>query len=97
MYFPSVAPSSLAQEDVGVWAPVDHQRVIAKLMTGLGILFYRQKAISLEPLPETMLDEGEASQVPDLSLCDNNIDGFEQLSISAATSRLQHSPHQLLL
>lgn len=74
MYFPASTPPSLVHEDQGVWAPADHQRIIAKLTTGLGILFYREKSISLEPLPETMLDEGKASLVPDLSLCDNVTD-----------------------
>lgn len=71
MYFPSLTEPSLAGEDFGVWAPAEHQRVIAKLTTGLGVLYYREKTIHLEPLPETMLDEGKASQVPDLSLRDN--------------------------
>ncbi|HEX9956119.1 MAG TPA: hypothetical protein VGA96_02645 [Fibrella sp.] len=71
MYFPSVNPS-LVNEDQGVWAPVEHQRVISKLTVGLGVLFYREKTISLEPLPETMLDEGKASLVPDISLRDND-------------------------
>lgn len=71
MYFPPVAGPPVVGEDQGVWAPVEHQRAIAKLTVGLGILFYREKAINLEPLPETMLDEGKASQVPDISLRDN--------------------------
>lgn len=71
MYTPLTNPAFLVQEDHGVWAPAAHQRVIAKLTTGLGILYYRERKISLEPLPETMLDEGKASPVPDLSLVDN--------------------------
>jgi hypothetical protein len=74
MYFPPLTPPSLAREDQGVWAPADHQRVIAKLTTGLGVLFYHQKAILLEPLPETMLDEAKASMLPDLSLVANTTD-----------------------
>lgn len=70
MYFPPIA-SSLVQEDLGVWAPIDHQRIISLLTIGLGVLYHREKAIALEPLPETMLDEGKASQVPDVSLRDN--------------------------
>lgn len=70
MYFPSTGPS-LVNEDQGVWAPVDHQRIISKLTVGLGVLYYREKSIALEPLPETMLDEGKASLVPDISLRDN--------------------------
>lgn len=71
MYFPATTESSLVHEDLGVWAPIDHQRVIAKLTTGLGVLYYREKSIPLEPLPETMLDEGKVSPVPDVLLRDN--------------------------
>lgn len=74
MYFPPLTPPSLVQEDQGVWAPADHQRVISKLNVGLGILYYREKTIQLEPLPETMLDDAKASPVPDLSLIDNSTD-----------------------
>ncbi|WP_461148720.1 hypothetical protein [Spirosoma pulveris] len=71
MYFPSVSGPSVVGEDFGVWAPADHQRIIAKLTVGLGVLYYREKAIHLEPLPETMLDDAKASLVPDLSLVNN--------------------------
>ncbi|WP_041616383.1 hypothetical protein [Spirosoma linguale] len=71
MYFPSGSDPFAVGEDLGVWAPADHQRIIAKLTTGLGVLFYHTKAIHLEPLPETMLDDAKASLVPDLSLVDN--------------------------
>lgn len=74
MYFPPLTPPSLVHEDQGVWAPADHQRIIAKLTIGLGVLYHREKTIALEPLPETMLDEGKASQVPDLLLRDNQTD-----------------------
>lgn len=74
MYFPPLTTPSLVHEDQGVWAPADHQRVIAKLTIGLGVLYHREKSISLEPLPETMLDDAKASMVPDLSLVDNATD-----------------------
>nr|WP_228724381.1 hypothetical protein [Spirosoma sp. KUDC1026] len=61
----------LVNEGLGVWAPIDHQRIISLLTIGLGVLYHRERSISLEPLPETMLDEGKASQVPDISLRDN--------------------------
>ena len=57
--------------DIGINAPKEHQRVISKLTTGLGALYYQQQKISLEPLPETMLDEGQTSPVPDVLLYDN--------------------------
>jgi Uma2 family endonuclease len=74
MYFPSTTQPLVVNEDFGVWAPIDHQRVIAMLTVGLGVLYYREKSIRLEPLPETMLDEAKVSQVPDLLLRDNETD-----------------------
>lgn len=73
MYSPSAKRSSIVNEDQGVWAPRIHQRVIAKLISGLSAL-YQNAVIKLEPLPETMLDEGRISQVPDVSLYDNETD-----------------------
>ena len=57
--------------EMGINAPKEHQRVIRKLTTGLGNLDYYQQQIPLEPLPETMLDEGQTSPVPDVLLYDN--------------------------
>lgn len=56
---------------MSVCGPKDHQRIISKHNTGLGTLFYREHNIALEPFPETMLIEGQASPVPDLLLYDN--------------------------
>jgi len=56
---------------MGINAPKEHQRIISKLTTGLGVLYYREKRIALEPLPETMIDEGQTSPVPDIQLYDN--------------------------
>jgi hypothetical protein len=58
-------------EEDGTNSPLDHQRVISKLTMELGILFYHQKRISLEPLPETPLAEGPGHAVPDVILFDN--------------------------
>lgn len=74
MYFPATTESSLVHEDLGVWAPIDHQRIISLLTIGLGVMYHREKSISLEPLPETMLDEGKVSPVPDIILRDNDTD-----------------------
>ncbi len=65
MYFPETTLER------SINAPKEHQRVISKLTTGLGVLFYLEKTIELEPLPETQIDEGQASPVPDLLLYDN--------------------------
>jgi len=71
MYFPATTEPSGVHEDQGVWAPVDHQRIISLLNIGLGVMYHREKSIPLEPLPETMLDEGKASPVPDILLRNN--------------------------
>ncbi len=56
---------------MGVNAPRPHQRVIGKLMTALGNLFYLEGKIPYEPFPEMMVDEGKTSPTPDISLYDN--------------------------
>ncbi|MBC8153899.1 MAG: hypothetical protein H7Z72_13400 [Bacteroidetes bacterium] len=71
MYFPATTEPRVVGEDFGVWAPIEHQRAISLLTIGLGVLYHREKSIPLEPLPETMLDEGKASPVPDVLLRDN--------------------------
>ncbi|QMW03124.1 hypothetical protein [Spirosoma foliorum] len=63
--------SMVHEDDMSVYGPKDHQRVISKLNTRLGMLYYVDKVIELEPFPETMLDEAKASPVPDLLLYDN--------------------------
>ena len=65
MYYPESAL------EMGINAPKSHQRIISKLTTGLGYLFYQKHEITLEPLPETQIDEGQASPVPDIMLYDN--------------------------
>lgn len=54
--------------DDGVDAPIEHQRVISRLNVGLGILYYKDRTLAYEPLPETMIDEGQTSPTPDLVL-----------------------------
>lgn len=68
--FPTSGPP-FVQEDDGTNSPLGHQRVISKLTVGLGVLFYREGSIHLEPLPETPLGEGPGHQVPDILLFDN--------------------------
>lgn len=57
--------------EMGINAPKAHQRVISKLMASLGHLFYHLHQIKFEPLPETQIDEGQSSPVPDILLYDN--------------------------
>ena len=75
MYTTNYNPT-FAHDDVGVYGPKAHQRVISKLNSGLGPLYYSEGKLTLEPLPETMLNDGEASRsdgppAPDLILYDN--------------------------
>jgi Uma2 family endonuclease len=57
----------------GINAPKAHQRLIADLIVSLGNR-YRSGELDLEPLPETMIDEGQTSPVPDVMLFDNEHD-----------------------
>lgn len=59
---------------MGINAPWTHQRIIAKLLTRLGTMYYDTGAITLEPLPEAMLDEDKTSPVPDILLHDAALD-----------------------
>ncbi len=65
---------SYVHDDQGVYAPFEHQRIIAKLTTGLGVLYHYEHRITLEPLPEAMIDESRVSSVPDVILYDNEAD-----------------------
>ncbi|AQG80325.1 hypothetical protein [Spirosoma montaniterrae] len=71
MYVPGSTDDLIFHEDMAVYGPKDHQRIISKLNARLGPKYYDEKSISLEPLPETMLDEGQASPTPDVILFDN--------------------------
>jgi hypothetical protein len=52
---------------MGVNAPKEHQRVIAKLTARLYWL-YQEKMIEVEPLPEVMINESQTSPTPDIIL-----------------------------
>ncbi|GAB3641507.1 hypothetical protein [Spirosoma arcticum] len=64
MYFPSATQPPSVGEDQGIWAPIDHQRVISLLTIGLDVLYYREKSISLEPLPDVLLRDNETDETP---------------------------------
>lgn len=64
--------------DDGVNAPLKHQQVISQLHVELGILYYKQRSIPYEPLPETMLAEGYGNPVPDVILYDHK---YEQTRV----------------
>ena len=71
-YTPQSTGRFFANEDeMGVNAPVVHQRIIAQLTAGLYPL-YKAGAIPYEPLPETMLTEGYASPTPDIIMYDTD-------------------------
>ena len=64
-------PSLMREDDeMGVNAPMIHQQIISRLHVELGVLYYHQKSIRVEPLPETMVGE-ETSPTPDLILYDH--------------------------
>lgn len=73
MNYPALTPnySFVNEDEMAVYGPKDHQRVISKLNTHLGVLFYVEGTLALEPFPETMLDESKASPIPDLLLYNN--------------------------
>jgi Uma2 family endonuclease len=58
---------------IGINAPKIHQRIIGQLMMRLGMLYYIDKKIPFEPLPETMIDESQTSPTPDILLFDNDL------------------------
>jgi Uma2 family endonuclease len=70
---------------MGVNAPKQHQRIIGKLMTALGHLFYREGTLPYEPFSETMIDEGQTSPTPDILLFDNKT-GLNKVIIEVSTS-----------
>ncbi len=78
MYIPPPRASKffVNEDEMSVNAPVIHQRIIALLTIGLGNLYHGSKRISLEPLPEMMLDFSYSSRydgppTPDVILIDN--------------------------
>jgi hypothetical protein len=89
MYDIPATKSFMVAED-GPNSPLDHQRVISKLTVGLGMLFYYQKKISLEPFPETPLGEGMGYPVPDVLLFDNETQET-RIIIEVSISRSQKS------
>lgn len=95
MYIPG-SVDDYALEDMAVYGPRDHQRVISKLTTGLGILYYKDGKIRLEPLPETMLDEGQASPTPDLILSDNEADQTPIIIEVCHTKGLKHDLNKVI-
>lgn len=96
MYIPNSTDARLFQDDQAVYGPRDHQRVIAKLTTRLGSLYYDAKRIRLEPLPETMLDEGQASPVPDIILSDNDADTTPVIIEVCHTRGLKRDVHKVI-
>ena len=75
MYHPHFDGPLILHDDMGTYVrvrhhPRIHQRIISKLDFGLRLLYQHEKRIHLEPLPETMVNEDQASATPDLILVD---------------------------
>ena len=81
---------------MGVNAPKPHQRVIGKLMTSLGHLFYKEGKIPFEPFTETMIDEGKTSPTPDVLLFDNST-GQNKMLIEVSTSAGERKDFEKLI
>ncbi|WP_421827407.1 hypothetical protein [Larkinella sp.] len=92
MYIPPPRASKffVNEGETGVNAPVIHQRIIAKLTMGLGNLYHGNHSISLEPLPEMMLDFTYSSPTPDVILFDNEADQTPIIIEICHTSGLKH-------
>ncbi len=58
---------------IGINAPKEHQAVITQLIHGLADLYLKDKT-HLFPYPETMIDEGQTSPVPDILLYDHQLE-----------------------
>ena len=70
-YDPRASKFFVKEDERGVNVPLLHQQTISRLHVGLGILYYREKTLPYEPLPETMLTEGYGNPVPDMILFDH--------------------------
>lgn len=70
---------------MGTNAPRIHQRIIRKLLFELTRMYEIEHSITLEPLSETMLDEGQTSPTPDIILLDN------VLSLTPVIIEITHS------
>ncbi|MBN8681034.1 MAG: hypothetical protein J0L99_00205 [Chitinophagales bacterium] len=82
---------------IDVKASKPHQRIIGKLMTALGHLYYREGALAYEPFSETMIDEGQTSPTPDILLFDNK-SGLNKVIIEVSTSAgAKRAPTSIIL
>ena len=73
MYHPKFDGPLFVHDDMGTYDrvryhPRIHRRIISKLNSESRWLYQKDKLINLEPLPETMINESEASPTPDLIL-----------------------------
>ena len=58
---------------MGINAPRIHQEIIARLIYALSPLYFTGQS-TLFPYPETMIDEGQTSPVPDIMLVNRKTD-----------------------
>lgn len=80
---------------MGVNGPIIHQSAIARLTAGLYPL-YRSGQIPYEPLPETMLNEGYASPVPDVILYDHETEQTRVIIEICKNSGLRHDTGKVI-
>lgn len=83
------------EDDMGVNAPIIHQRMIARLIAGLYPL-YRSGQILHELLPETMLTEGYATPVPDVILYDHQAEQTRIIIEVCKNTGLKHDTTKVI-
>lgn len=91
--FPSASRTIL--QDDGVYGPIPHQSVIARLTAGL-YPFYRSGQIPYEPLPETMLVEEYAAPVPDVVLYDYEAEQVRVIIEVCKNTGLKHDTSKVV-
>ena len=96
MYHPKFDGPLLLHDDMGTYAPRIHQRIISKLTAGLGHMYFQEKTLALEPLPETMVDEGGASPTPDLILANNDNDTIPVIIEVCHTAGLKQDMRKII-
>lgn len=93
--YPLSASSKFLAHDDGVYGPLMHQRIIARLTAGLYPL-YRSGQIVYEPLPETMLTEGYATPVPDVILYDHEAEQTRVIIEVCKNTGLKHDTTKVI-
>lgn len=93
--YPFPSASRLILEEDGVFGPIQHQSIIARLTAGLYPL-YRSGQIPYEPLPETMLTEEYESPVPDVILYEHQTEQTRIIIEVCKTTGFKHDTSKIV-